>query len=61
MSNPRQRVHFGVHADDAPGSSRAAPEFCAPGGGKAEVLPGHREAAARRHELGQAIMCVSVR
>lgn len=61
MSDPRQCIHLGVHADDASESESpraAALEFCAPGGGEAEVLPGHRE-AARGHELGQAIVRVS--
>lgn len=59
MSDSWQCVHFGVHADDASESSRPAPIFCAPGGGEAEVLPRHCE-TARGHEVGQAVMCVSV-
>lgn len=56
MSDPRQRVHFGIHADGA--SPDAAFEFGAPGGGEAEIVPGHGK-ATRRHELGQTIMRVS--
>jgi len=59
VANSRQRVHFGVHADDA-STRRAALELCAPGSRKAEVIPGDRE-TVRGHEAGQQVMCVSVR
>ena len=59
VADSRQRVHFGVHADDA-STRRAALELCAPGGREAEVIPSHRE-PARRHEVGQQVMCVSAR
>ena len=62
VTNSRQRVHFGVHADDATARRRrrAVLELCAPGSRKAEVMPSDRE-TARRHEVGQEVMCVSVR
>ena len=59
VADSRQRVHLGVHADDA-STRRAALELCAPGGREAEVIPSHRE-TARGHEVGQEVMCVSAR
>jgi hypothetical protein len=38
VANPRQRIHFGVHANDET-ARRAVLEFCAPGSYEAEVMP----------------------
>ena len=44
VADPRQCVHFGIHANGASPDDATALEFGAPGRGKAEVMPGYGKA-----------------